>query len=1180
MARNPIGSTMSVDISELKKNLEIANRLIRSNESNWLASADAMDDWTKSETGLKKRMDVLSKTIDTQQKSVDEIIATKEEAIKQYGEESDEVAKINKLLVTHAKNLSRSKQEYSKLEKSLESMTKEEKDANEEIKDTSKESKKASKELDKLSDSAKDTEGGFTIAKGAIAGFIANGLTAMVSAVGGAISSLLSLTESTSEYRREMARITTVAEQVGVSGDRIIDKWMDVNAVIQDDSSVTEGLNNLMTAGFTAEKQLDAITKGLEGASIQWAETLKFEGLSDSLQEWIGSDGASLTGQFAELLERLGYNLDDVTEATKGMTDEQRRNWAIQALQKNGLMEVSDAYREANADMIAFNKANADLTHAQAQLGEQMQPLVTTIKQSTADILYSFTDMLSGVEGAGDQLIYNVGYFAGQIYASVRDLLSKLLPIIGDAIPQIVDLIEKELPNFLSQGTAMISNLIDGASQKVPEVLSGATGLVTSIINTIANSGGDLLSSALTFFGAIVDAIPSVIEQLTVEVPKIIDSIISKLFEGEGSILTSATTLLGKIVEAIPTIVSTLGERLPEIINKIAGSLSDAMPTIFENAKTLLRKVVEAIPVIVTELGENLPQIITEILQFLIDNAPAILDGAYDMLIEIVNAIPSVVASLGEALWDILTTITGFFIDNAGKIFDIGESIVSGIIDGIKSMANAIWDIGGWIYDHTIGAVLSFFGINSPSTEMRDKVGKNIVSGMIAGIKAVPNLISDGAKWLYDNTFGKIKSLFDGSIDIGNIGKNIVNGITSGIKSMGSVISEGAGWLYDNTVGKLKSILGIASPSKVMRDEVGKYITEGVAVGMLDGEYYIADSVEELAEYGMKQITEAGENIATSFGQGFEDGLKGTKKDFTKAVEDTLEEATDVDASSVTKNLGQTIETAVKKATTDYSKYVNSATNILSTLKEGDTEENPNAIMDSLFSTAGQFGGIWGALADSIWNFLSETIIGKDSEEIQEIATGMVNNLLSAVMNILTDLPQIVSGAIQFLKTFANALIQGIPEIIRAIPQIVSEMITALISEGIPALFEVGIQLIQGLIEGMFSVNLWDMIVSIGNGIVNGFKRLFGIKSPSKVMADEVGKNLALGIEDGLTENLAGVNDALRKGVDTSLQFDGIQRKQVNVYQTNNYSQAHSRYELYKSKHDTANAVKLALQGV
>lgn len=1332
MAKNPIGSTMSVDISELRKNLEIANRLIRSNESNWLASADAMEDWTKSENGLKKRMDVLSKTIDTQQKAVDEIIATKEEAIKQYGEESDEVAKINKYLTTHAKNLAKSKKEYSQLEKALENMTKENKDANEEIKDTTNESKKASKELDKLEDSAKDAGDGFTIAKGAIAGFIANGLTAIVSMAGNAVSSLMGLTESTLEYRREMARITTVADQVGVSGDRIIDKWMDMNAVIQDESSVTEGLNNLMTAGYTTEKELDGITKALEGASIQWAETLKFEGLSDSLQEWIGSDGASLTGQFAELLERLGYNLEDVTEQTKGMTDAQRRNWAIQTLNKEGLDDVSDAYREANADMIAYNKANADLLHAQSQLGEQMQPFVTIIKQGTADILYSFMDMVNGVDGAGDQLLYNVGYLAGQIYSNVKSFLSTFIPVIADAIPDIIQTIQDALPDFIAQGIAMVTSLIDGAGQMMPKLMSDTTGMLLDIIDIIAEYAPELLSSALDFFGQIVSAIPTTITQIGEKMPEIIDTVTDKLFEGEDSLFNSAISLLGNIVDAIPATVQSLSVELPKIISKISQSLTDAMPTILQGAKDLLHKIVEAIPDVINSLGESLPDIITNILQFLVDNAPAILEGAKDMLLEIVNAIPTVVASLGTTLWDILTAITQFFIDNAGEIWDIGVDIVQGIVDGIKAMLNAITEVGKWLYDHTIGAILGFFGIESPSTEMRDKVGKNIVLGMVEGIKSMLSSIVEGAQWIYDNTIGKIveffsdnslfdigkdivngivdgvksmgtaiidgakwifdntigkvleffgiespstvmrdevgknlvagmvegikstissitdagkwlydntigkikgfftessfadigknavsfisngikstistissagqwvydntlgkiKGLVDGSVDLKTIGQNVVSGITNGIESMRQAVENSANWIYDNTVGRVKKWLGIASPSKVMRDEVGIYIAQGLAVGIKDGEHYVADSVDELLNAGINDIVKeeldevinTGETISNALSTGFEDGLKGTKRDLAKAVEETVTDATeDIDTSNAGTALATEIGEAVKKATTDYSKYVDASTDLFSVLKEGNTEEEPTAIADSLFDMAGQFGGVWGALADSIWGFISDNLLNRSNEEVAETAETMVNNLLDTILSLLTNLPQIISAGITFLKTFAIGLIQGIPEILKQLPQIISEMVTTLIGEGIPALFEVGVELIQGLIEGMFSINIWDVVKSIGNGIVNGFKKLFGIKSPSKVMADEVGKNLALGIEEGLTDNLAGVNTALRKGVDTSLQFDGIQRKQVNVYQTNNYSQAHSRYELYKSKHDTASAVKLALQGV
>lgn len=1195
---DPIGAKLTVDISELKARIAQANNLIKENEREWRVNASTMDDWTKSEKGLSDRMETLSKDIKTYQDNIEELTKDKKIAIAQYGEESEEVKALNKMLDSQLRAIERSKKEYKQVSTSLDKMKsstnnagKETKELGSEIdlttketKDMTKESKKADKALDSLEKEAKDAGEGFTIAKGAIAGFVANGLTAIVSGVSNAVSSLFGLTEATAEYRREMGRITTVAEQVGVSGDRIIDKWIDVNSVINDDASVTEGLNNLMTAGFATEKELDGITKALEGAAIQWSDTLKFEGLSDSLQEWIGSDGANLTGQFAELLERLGYNLEDVTEQTKNMTDEQRRNWAIQTLNKEGMAGVSDAYREANADLIAYNKANADLVHAQSQLGEAMQPFVTTVKQSTADILYSFVDMANGVEGAGDQLLYNVGYLAGQIYKNVKDFLSMLIPVIADAIPDIISTIQTHLPEFIAQGIAMITNLIDGASQMMPQLMSDTTTMLLDIVNMIAEYAPDLLSSALTFFGSIVDAIPTIITQIATEMPKIIDTVTGKLFEGEESLFNSAINFLGKIIDAIPNIIENLSVEFPKIIDKISQSLTDAMPTILQGAKDLLHKIVEAIPDVIASLAESLPDIINKILQFLVDNAPAILEGAKDMFIEIVNAIPTVVASLGEALWDILTTITQFFIDNAGEIFDIGKDIVNGLIEGIKSMGNAILDVGQWIYDHTIGAVLDFFGINSPSTEMRDKVGKMIPAGIIEGIKAVPNVLSEGAKWLADNTIGKITSYFEGK-SIGDIGKDIVNGVMSGIKSMGSAISEGAKWLSDNTIGRVKGWLGIASPSKVMRDEVGKYVSQGMAIGIKDGEYYVADSMAELAEAGITALDEnlePVENVAptavNSFTEGWNDAINGAKNDIAKSAEDAVGyvgEAITNTAGNAGKEAGKSITSSMAKSIKDYSGEVEST---LTSLFEMDY----SSLIDSILGGFAKTSTV-GSILSGVLAFVKKTLTSDESEltgTLEELAQALANGLINAFNNIVDNLPAIVDGAIQFMRSFALALVKAIPEIIKRLPEIIQTIVIALVEDGIPALFEVGVELITGLIEGMFSINLWDVVKGIGNGIVNGFKKLFGIKSPSKVMADEVGKNLALGIEEGLTDNIRGVNDALRNGVDTSLEMDGIQRKQVNVYQTNNYSQAHSRYELYKSKRDMANAVKLALQGV
>lgn len=1179
---DPIGTTLSVDISEVKANLKVANNLIKENETQWRISASAMDDWTKEEKGLNKRLETLSETIKVQEDNVKYLVEQKEIAIKQYGKESVEVNQLNNLINRHTTNLMKSRKEYKQVSSSLDKLQKDNEDVNEELKDTAKDSKKAEKALDKLEDSAKDAGDGFTITKGAIASFIGNGLSSLVSGIGSAVSSMFNLTESTLEYRRELARITTVADQVGVSGDRIIDKWIDINSVIQDDSSVTEGLNNLMTAGFTAEKELDAITKALEGASIQWAETLKFEGLSDSLQEWIGSDGASLTGQFAELLERLGYNLEDVTEETKGMTDAQRRNWAIMTLNKAGLDDISEAYRNANSDMIEYNKANAELLNAQSILGEQMQPFVTMIKNSTADIIYSFTDMVNGVDGAGEQLLYNLGYMAGQIYKGVTDLINTIAPVLKDVFPQILSLISENLPSMVEQGISIATSILDGVSENTPLITSQIGEMISGILLVISEGAPDLLNSAIELFGQLVLGLSQALVDLSAQLPTIITTITDGLVNGEQSVFDTALDVLMGIVDAIPSMLIDLLANLPTIISTITGSMEEAIPKVFEGAKQLLWKIVDAIPEIALGLVESLPQIILSILDFFITKKTLIFEGAIDLLTEIVKAIPTVVISLGTALWDILNEITGFFIDNADSIFDIGKDIVGGIIDGIKSMLSAIGEVAKWLYDNTIGKIMGFFGIKSPSMEMRDKVGKMIVQGMVDGMKSMLSTITDAGKWVFDNTIGKIKGLFDGSVDLTNIGKNIISGITDGMQSMKKAVEDSASWIYNNTVGRVKKWLGIASPSKVMRDEVGKYITQGIAVGMLDGEYYIADSAEELAEYGMTQIKDAGEVMANSFGDGFKDGMEGVKKEVKEAVEEVMTETVKEASEKVEKEAEETGEKAVTAVVegveSSVDKYRNAIESAISSLFEGNLS---GAISGGLSLIPSEFGGdIISSVFDSILDKFEE---GKENGlEGRELAKSVADSLIENFTNLFNNMPEFFDMAFKFLSEFIAGLVKAVPMIVGKLPQILTEICKSFIEQGVPMMYEVGKALIQGLWEGIKSIGewIWDGVKQVGNWIVDGFKWIFGIKSPSRVMADEVGKNLALGVEEGLLDNLSGVDEMLKKGVNTSLEFDGIQRKYVTVNQTNNYAQAHSRYELYRSKHDTANAVKLALRGV
>lgn len=386
-----LSAGFSIDITQLKAGLTQANRLIRESQSAYRAAAAEIEAAGDKTDGFEKAIGALNSTIDVQRKRV---AALEAEYARLESEgldpASSEMIKLRTDINKANAELSKSISQLNKTEGAFEDYKKAAQDAADGVEDVGD----AARDVGDAADDAADGIGVFDIALGNV---VANGISAFVGGVKNAIGALLGLADETAEYRTELAKMDAAADTAGASADYIKDKWHDMGAVLGDEGAVAEGLNNLMAAGFTTQEEMDAITKHLEGAAIKWKDTLKFEGLSDGLQETLATGAA--VGSFGELLERSGVNLDTFNEGlAKCKTEAEQQNYVLEQLSSLGLAEVSDAYRAQNAELIAANKAQTDYTDAQAQLGEKVQPITTAIKQGVTDILNAFLELTGSVD--------------------------------------------------------------------------------------------------------------------------------------------------------------------------------------------------------------------------------------------------------------------------------------------------------------------------------------------------------------------------------------------------------------------------------------------------------------------------------------------------------------------------------------------------------------------------------------------------------------------------------------------------------------------------------------------------------------------------------------------------------------------------------------------------------------
>lgn len=167
-------------------------------------------------------------------------------------------------------------------------------------------------------------------------------------------------------------------------------------------------------------------------------------------------------------------------------------------------------------------------------------------------------------------------------------------------------------------------------------------------------------------------------------------------------------------------------------------------------------------------------------------------------------------------------------------------------------------------------------------------------------------------------------------------------------------------------------------------------------------------------------------------------------------------------------------------------------------------------------------------------------IIKQIVDVLPEIISGIIDALLD-------NLPLIIKAGVELLTAIVSDVPTIINTIVAAVPQIINGIIEAF-GELWGKMWEIGRHMIEGLWEGIKSMGSWlgDRCREFGDNWVSGFKTIFGIHSPSKLFRDEIGKNLALGLGEGFTDNMAKISRQMQEAVPTSFNAPEIRTSGIN----------------------------------
>ncbi len=363
------------------------------------------------------RLDRLNAVIVNQQAELNNCQRDYDRVSERMGSTSDEALKLQRRML--------------QLEDSIDKNTKKSNDFADAINDAERVMGAAGDAAEKMGGAAKEAGQNFEAGgKGAGTMDIALG-TLIGNGISKAISACAALLDQTKELRRDLSFLSENAGQAGISMDLLNDKAGELYAVTGDTNEVVEALSNVLATGMSADRASEAIDL-LAGAVVKFPETMKIESLADSMQETIATGEA--TGQYAELLGRLGINVDKFNDKMGRTTNASKRQQiAIQALQREGLDDLWNSYKANNETMIDAAKANYDLQRTYADLAVAIEPIETKIKTTFMQILVDHEDQILAIVDAAGRII-SVG-------ADVLSFLSELNPavlIIGGALALVV----------------------------------------------------------------------------------------------------------------------------------------------------------------------------------------------------------------------------------------------------------------------------------------------------------------------------------------------------------------------------------------------------------------------------------------------------------------------------------------------------------------------------------------------------------------------------------------------------------------------------------------------------------------------------------------------------------------------------------------------------------------------
>ena len=507
--------------------------------------------------------------------------------------------------------------------------------------------------------------------------------------------------------KTEMERLLADAEKLtGVKYDinNLNDVYQAIHAV-QEEMGIT---------GTTAKEAASTLEGSMASAKAAWDNFMNGSGDADQLADAFATAADNIVKNLAEIIPRFAETLPALGGAI--------------IAQIPGLVAAI---------------VPAVLSAGQSVLKQLQDAVLDFDFAGTADkVVQMITGFIEG-DGLGSLLDTLVTIFTG-IVNGISSMLPSLLPALIELISYVVTSLLDQLPAILDCALELILGLAQGILAALPVLIEALPEVISSIVEFLISAVPQIIDAGIELLMALVDALPVIIDALVDALPQIIRATVTALIAAAPQIAKAGIKLLGALIEAIPVIVVELAEAVPDIVAAIIDVLAELPGLIGEVFAEIVTDLVEWGQQMVSNASTAASNMLSKVSSTLQQLPGKVWDYLSQAAQKVVTWGTQLAQKGAAAATQLFNSIVNGLSSLPSKMAEIGGNIVSGIWNGISSGWNWLTNKVSNLANSLLDAAKDALGINSPSKEFADKVGRWIMPGVGKGLdKSMPATLKD-----------------------------------------------------------------------------------------------------------------------------------------------------------------------------------------------------------------------------------------------------------------------------------------------------------------------------------------------------------------------------------------------------------------------------------------------------